>query len=398
MEEKSRRSPGILRVRKNSESRTTLLSSWTAWAVGTAEDSPSRASETCGHSLAAKHRGTTLSGASSGRPLTTRILLSPPIPEVAISAARTLVRIPPITAPSGSSLGFPFLRIPMSVVVPPMSMTMASLLPDSTMAPIMLAAGPESMVSTGRRRASLSPIIEPSPRTTISGALTPYSARTALTESISSWMTGMSLAFITHVAALSLKPRPEERSWPQTAGTSSISAAMSRTRFSWSGLRTERYPATATPSTLPRTDSRKALTASSSSGAASSPCRLWPPATCTEKSAGSEPLYGKPMHTRATLAPFPSTTELVARVDDRETIPTPPSSPLSMPSMAPRIPLLRSSRVVGDLALQRTLDSSRSIITASVYVPPVSSPSPVLIVSAPSVVRPGPARGRRARP
>ncbi len=85
------------------------------------------------------------------------------------------------------------------------------------------------------------------------------------------------------------------------------------------------------------------------------------------------------MQTRATLAPFPSTIEFVARVDDSETTPTPLRYPGSIIPIALRIPMQRSSRVVGDLALQRTFPSSRSIITASVNVPPVSSPRPILI-------------------
>ena len=112
-----------------------------------------------------------------------------------VCAAITLVLFPPMTVPSGSRLGRPFLRIPMSVVVPPMSMTTASLTPAMDMAPIRLAAGPERIVSTGLSLAKESFIIVPSPREIMSGADMPLSSRTARTERMSSSMTGISLLF-----------------------------------------------------------------------------------------------------------------------------------------------------------------------------------------------------------
>ena len=72
------------------------------------------------------------------------------------------------------------------------------------------------------------------------------------------------------------------------------------------------------------------------------------------------------MQTRPTLHPFPSTTELVARVEDSATTVTSLRYSSPMPSMAPLMPMHRSSRVVMDLALSRTFPVSRSIITASV--------------------------------
>lgn len=166
--------------------------------------------------------------------------LSPPIPDVDISAAMTLVLVPPMVAPSGSSLGRPFLMIPISVVVPPMSMTMASFTPVRHMAPMRLAAGPDIMVSTGFLLASDSLIMDPSPRTIMSGAHIPYSDNTVFMERIRSSMTGSRRAFMMHVTALSLNPRPDDRSCPHTAGIPRMRLAISLTRSSCSGFLTDR--------------------------------------------------------------------------------------------------------------------------------------------------------------
>ena len=373
---------GILRVLNISLSRRTLSSPKDS-GVGRVWTPLSfiMCSLTQGHWDAAMHSGTTLSADRIILLPFTRMRLSPPIPEVAISAAVTRVLLPPMMAPSGSRRGFPSLRIPMSVVVPPMSMTMASFCPVRYMAPMRLAAGPQRMVSTGFSLARASPIMDPSPLTIIRGAWMPFSASTALTDLMRSSMTGTSLAFMMHVAVRSLKPSPDDSSWPQITGTSRISLAISLTLFSWSGLRTARYPVTATPSTLPLTDSRNFLAASSSRGWISSPWRSCPPSTTVSKSGRTEKSYSLPMQTRATLQPLPSTTEFVARVDDSDTTPTCFSSSVSKSTIEPRIPIDRSSRVVRDFALQRIFPDSRSMTTASVYVPPVSNPSPIVMIT-----------------
>ena len=72
--------------------------------------------------------------------------------------------------------------------------------------------------------------------------------------------------------------------------------------------------------------------------------------------------------------------ELVARVDDRQTVTTSERRLLSNSAMAPLIPMERSFLVVRDFALSKISPVSRSIITASVYVPPVSNPSPSLLI------------------
>lgn len=234
-----------------------------------------------GQAITARHRGITLSGERNTSPFRTPMRLSPPMPEVEISAAATLVRIPPIVAPSFSSLGLPFLTTPISVVVPPISITMASRRPVRRMAPMRLAAGPDITVSTGLIRASASPIIDPSPLTIIRGAEIPISPSTAFTERIRSSITGIRRAFIMQVLALSLNPSSEDSSWLQTAGIPRILDMRFLTRTSCSGLRTARYPATAIPSTRPPIDFRKAMTASSSRGTVSLPPRSWEPETRT---------------------------------------------------------------------------------------------------------------------
>ena len=80
-----------------------------------------------------------------------------------------------------------------------------------------------------------------------------------------------------------------------------------------------------------------------------------------------------------TLHPLPSTTEFVASVEDSATISAASTWAGFKASMAPLMPMLRSSRVVMLLALSRTSPVSMSMITASVYVPPVSIPKPNLM-------------------
>src|SRR5205823_4033425 len=77
-----------------------------------------------------------------------------------------------------------------------------------------------------------------------------------------------------------------------------------------------------------------------------------------------------------------STTALVARVVDTDTNVTfsrctPPGSASSTARSAPPRPSERSQWVVSDLALARTVRRAASRATASVKVPPVSSPSQI---------------------
>ena len=79
--------------------------------------------------------------------------LSPPSPQVRISAASTMVCQPPTKAPSFFKRGVPLCKKAISVVVPPISATKADFVPARNAAPERLAAGPDKTVSTGRDRA-----------------------------------------------------------------------------------------------------------------------------------------------------------------------------------------------------------------------------------------------------
>ena len=116
-----------------------------------------------------------------------RTSLSPPRPTASTFTASTIGRQSPIKAPSPASAGWPSRTTAMSVVVPPMSATMARRRPLRAQAPITLAAGPESTVVTGCCSALAALTTLPSPRTTISGASMPRAASVACTDSISVW-------------------------------------------------------------------------------------------------------------------------------------------------------------------------------------------------------------------
>ena len=83
----------------------------------------------------------------------------------------------------------------MSVVVPPMSTTMASSNPVKCLAPATLAAGPDNMVSTGRSLANRALISVPSPLTTTMGATSPSFWMVFSKSRIKAFNLGMILAF-----------------------------------------------------------------------------------------------------------------------------------------------------------------------------------------------------------
>jgi hypothetical protein len=126
--------------------------------------------------------------------------LSPPRPVVRIATASTMVRYAPTRAPSGSIAGRPSRSSAISVVVPPISETSASRAPVIQRAPTMLAAGPLRMVSMGRSSANSAEISAPSPRTTISGAVTPNSRRRLRARVISRSISPIRRAFSTAVS------------------------------------------------------------------------------------------------------------------------------------------------------------------------------------------------------
>ena len=97
--------------------------------------------------------------------------------------------------------GRPFDTTAMSVVVPPMSETMKSLMPVKNPAPTTLAAGPDKMVSTGYSSATWALMSDPSPLTIMSGASIDSSTSTRDNASIRCRICGVSRAFSTAVNA-----------------------------------------------------------------------------------------------------------------------------------------------------------------------------------------------------
>ena len=172
------------------------------------------------------HNGIMRTGESTILPLSTKILLSPPIPYVLTSAARTRVLWPPTTEPLSTVRTNPPRIIPRSVVVPPISAMSASLTPVWTIALVRLEAGPDIMVSMGLFMAVFTFIMEPSPLTIIIGAWIPRSSSAFLTESIRSMIVGMSPALMIAVFALLSNPSLDVSSWAHTTGIPSIFSAI----------------------------------------------------------------------------------------------------------------------------------------------------------------------------
>ena len=107
-----------------------------------------------------------------------------------------------------------------SVVVPPMSTITLLGLPASSMPPKTLAAGPQRMVSTGRRRENRSFIRLPSERTTRIGAVIPMAVNERRMASRNSRMMGTRRAFSRVPEARWTLSSPLNSSLPQTMGMS----------------------------------------------------------------------------------------------------------------------------------------------------------------------------------
>ena len=265
----------------------------------------------------------------------------------------------------------------MSVVVPPISATMAVRVPARKAAPARLAAGPESTVSTGRERAYPDSRSDPSPLTTISRQDSPSPAMmlSVAATSLSSRLT--SRAFSTAVRARRGPPSEDDSSWLQVTGAPVSSRRRSRARLSCAGLRVAKWPATAKADISPSVALTASRMAASSSGVCWPPSAAWPPAM---KKAGSWPRararsarcsasLSKPIIRSATRPPTPSTTALVARVVDSDTRPISAASPSKSSRtrrMAPPTPIDRSSRVVSDFPVARTVPVAVSRSAASV--------------------------------
>jgi hypothetical protein len=94
------------------------------------------------------------------------------------------------------------------------------------------------MVSIGRVSAASAEISEPSPWTTMSGAVIRFSVIRSRTARMSCCNKGMRRPFSTAVTARRGASRLVVSSWPQVTGRPVSSRIMSRSLASWAGLRT----------------------------------------------------------------------------------------------------------------------------------------------------------------
>ena len=302
------------------------------------------------------------------------------------STACTIVRQPPISAPSALISGRPWLTIATSVVVPPMSETAKSFRPVRNPAPTTLAAGPDRIVSTGYSRATSARISEPSPLTIISGAAIASASSTWPSASIRWRICAVRRALSAAVSARRGASSLELSSCAQVTDLRDTARISCRTRSSCAGLRTENRAATAKASTRASQARTASSTAASSSGASSSPVASWPPRACTSRLAPSR--CSPERSTIASSKPTTSvqmglkrfsTTELVASVVETDTSRirarvSAAGRAARTARIAPAMPIDRSQCVVRALAVATTRRSLSSR-TASVNVPPVSSPS-----------------------
>jgi hypothetical protein len=126
----------------------------------------------------------------------------------------------------------------MSVVVPPMSEITASVSPVRWAAPMRLAAGPDKIVSIGRSLTKSAETSDPSPRTTISGALMPRSTSVERVVVTSSSMIAINLALRIAVTARLGPFNFADSSWLQLTGRPVYERRNALTASSWAELRT----------------------------------------------------------------------------------------------------------------------------------------------------------------
>ena len=246
---------------------------------------------------------------------------------VRTSIARTMVRQPPSSAPSGATRGRPLISTPRSVVVPPMSDMMKLSSPDNQWAPTKLAAGPDNTVSIGRVTTDSASASVPSPLTIIRGQRICSCAMARCTASIKLLTREISRALRAAVSARRGASSEEDSSVDKVTGLPVRATISSRAACSWAALRTANAPATAKASTLPAMRDSAASSASKSSGRRGSPLWSCPPGTDSTGMPGkawaipvrATMAASKPIKTTPTALPCPSTTALVARVVDTET-------------------------------------------------------------------------------
>ena len=181
-------------------------------------------------------------------------------------------------APSKLRAGRPPRTTAISVVVPPISATMALSSPLKAQAPSTLAAGPDKTVLTGRCKALCTLMSEPSPLTSISGASIWRAASVRCTESIRVLTCEIMRALRAAVSARRGAPRLEASSCPQVTGVSLCSCTQARNWFSCAGLRTAKVAEIANADTRPACLTMAARQAASSSAHKGRPAASCPPA------------------------------------------------------------------------------------------------------------------------
>ena len=250
---------------------------------------------------------------------------------VVISTDLTAVLKLPTFAPSWLRSGLPSFIMARSLVVPPISTTIQFCFPLILTPPITLAAGPESKVSTGLSFTNSSDIMLPSPHTIANGALMPLSFRATFTASINSSISGINLAFNSAVA-----PRFRKFSWldsscPHTTGNPVASPIRDFAFCSNSGFRMPHICTTAKASTFPVSLFILPISSSQSGSAITSPRESCPPARNIISSIAGKPYWdpflattslSQPIKISFALLPLSSTQALVARVVDKDTMPT----------------------------------------------------------------------------
>ncbi len=302
---------------------------------------------------------------------------------------RKLVRTPPTSTVVAACLGKPLCSNPTSVVVPPMSSTMASDSPDRNAAPRIELVGPLAKVSTGKRSAMAASMSVPSFCERNTGLKMPQRATPSRSDDTVSLASASSEAF--KIDALSRSSSP---SWPMEDDSVMVApgqaaASNSPARRSYSSRTGAKMPATAMV-VMPRAriSAPIRVISAGSRGRMGVPSKFTPPAarytcspTAARRSAASRPWasdIGAAGRHRRTMAVGVrcrrSMTALVKCVVPITRRPTSAgeiaadASTFRSASMRPPV----TSEVVGTLTTASTL--RWSMTTASVFVPPTSTP------------------------
>ena len=313
-----------------------------------------------------------------------RTTLPPAIASVRTSSVRSIVRCPPTRA--GRICGCPRRMTEQSALVPPTSMKMPSVTFSCKSAPAIPAAGPESIVSIGRRATSPTSITPPSLRMIISGTPMPAAATAPAVICDVRTMRGKIAALSAAVRVRARRPCVVATSWPAVA-------AIPRSRASATVRRSARGRSTpnASLATMASTPSATSV-ATARSIAASSVARAYTIVGANvafsastiggtrnwRRAKNPKAPYRPTMPTRATS---PSSSAFVACVVEcamnaiRAASTPGAASARSRPATIPAATPSGASCVVGTLIRATIARVAASTTTTSVNVPPTSMPT-----------------------